>query len=66
MRELQHIFLSVWFLKVHYDEFIPMFEKQYAEYPWKEVEVRALLCATLLNRGRFGSRVKVGSKSQEK
>ncbi|XP_027007531.2 tubulin--tyrosine ligase-like protein 12 [Tachysurus fulvidraco] len=24
--------------QVHYDEFIPMFEKQYAEYPWKEVE----------------------------
>lgn len=24
--------------QVHYDEFMPMFEKQYAEYPWKEVE----------------------------
>ncbi|KAM9468177.1 tubulin--tyrosine ligase-like protein 12 isoform 1-T1 [Clarias gariepinus] len=24
--------------QVHYDEFIPMFEKQYKEYPWKEVE----------------------------
>lgn len=25
--------------QVHYDEFIPMFEKQYRQYPWKEVEV---------------------------
>ncbi|KAF7693804.1 hypothetical protein HF521_007557 [Silurus meridionalis] len=25
--------------QLHYDEFIPMFEKQYADYPWKEVEV---------------------------
>uniref|UniRef100_A0A4W6ESQ3 Tubulin tyrosine ligase-like family, member 12 n=1 Tax=Lates calcarifer TaxID=8187 RepID=A0A4W6ESQ3_LATCA len=24
--------------QVHYDEFIPMFEKQYPQYPWKEVE----------------------------
>ncbi|XP_053364188.1 tubulin--tyrosine ligase-like protein 12 [Clarias gariepinus] len=24
--------------QVHYDEFIPMFEKQYKEYPWKDVE----------------------------
>ncbi|XP_034529608.1 tubulin--tyrosine ligase-like protein 12 isoform X1 [Notolabrus celidotus] len=24
--------------QVHYDEFIPMFEKQYPLYPWKEVE----------------------------
>ncbi|XP_060759389.1 tubulin--tyrosine ligase-like protein 12 [Neoarius graeffei] len=24
--------------QVHYDEFIPMFEKQYAGYPWKGVE----------------------------
>ncbi|XP_062861455.1 tubulin--tyrosine ligase-like protein 12 [Trichomycterus rosablanca] len=24
--------------QVHYDEFIPMFEKQYPEYPWNEVE----------------------------
>ncbi|XP_041833484.1 tubulin--tyrosine ligase-like protein 12 [Melanotaenia boesemani] len=24
--------------QVHYDEFIPMFEKQYPDYPWKEVE----------------------------
>ncbi|KAL2103037.1 hypothetical protein ACEWY4_002205 [Coilia grayii] len=24
--------------QVHYDEFIPMFEKQYPEYPWKQVE----------------------------
>lgn len=26
-------------LQVHYDEFIPMFEKQYPQFPWKEVEV---------------------------
>lgn len=26
-------------LKVHYDEFIPMFEEQNPQYPWKEVEV---------------------------
>uniref|UniRef100_UPI0037E7CEFF tubulin--tyrosine ligase-like protein 12 n=1 Tax=Semicossyphus pulcher TaxID=241346 RepID=UPI0037E7CEFF len=25
--------------QVHYDEFIPMFEKQYPLHPWKEVEV---------------------------
>ncbi|TSK13349.1 Tubulin--tyrosine ligase-like protein 12 [Bagarius yarrelli] len=25
--------------QVHYDEFIPMFETQYAEYPWKEIEI---------------------------
>ncbi|CAK6975642.1 tubulin--tyrosine ligase-like protein 12 isoform X2 [Scomber scombrus] len=24
--------------QVHYDEFIPMFEKQYPQHPWKEVE----------------------------
>ncbi|TKS91012.1 Tubulin--tyrosine ligase-like protein 12 [Collichthys lucidus] len=24
--------------QVHYDEFIPMFEEQYPQYPWKEVE----------------------------
>ncbi|XP_046873660.1 tubulin--tyrosine ligase-like protein 12 isoform X2 [Hypomesus transpacificus] len=24
--------------QVHYDEFIPMFEKQYPQYPWKDVE----------------------------
>uniref|UniRef100_A0A3Q0R5E6 Tubulin tyrosine ligase-like family, member 12 n=1 Tax=Amphilophus citrinellus TaxID=61819 RepID=A0A3Q0R5E6_AMPCI len=24
--------------QVHYDEFIPMFEKQYPQYPWTEVE----------------------------
>uniref|UniRef100_A0A3Q1JTD7 Tubulin--tyrosine ligase-like protein 12 SET-like domain-containing protein n=1 Tax=Anabas testudineus TaxID=64144 RepID=A0A3Q1JTD7_ANATE len=24
--------------QVHYDEFIPMFEMQYPQYPWKEVE----------------------------
>ncbi|KAG9280209.1 tubulin--tyrosine ligase-like protein 12 isoform X2 [Astyanax mexicanus] len=24
--------------QVHYDEFIPMFEKQYPQYPWKQVE----------------------------
>lgn len=24
--------------QVHYDEFIPMFEKQYSQFPWKEVE----------------------------
>ncbi|KAM4614805.1 tubulin--tyrosine ligase-like protein 12 [Polymixia lowei] len=24
--------------QVHYDEFIPMFEQQYPQYPWKEVE----------------------------
>uniref|UniRef100_A0A1A7YT33 Tubulin tyrosine ligase-like family, member 12 n=1 Tax=Iconisemion striatum TaxID=60296 RepID=A0A1A7YT33_9TELE len=24
--------------QVHYDEFIPIFEKQYPQYPWKEVE----------------------------
>ncbi|KAG8005733.1 Tubulin--tyrosine ligase-like protein 12 [Nibea albiflora] len=24
--------------RVHYDEFIPMFEEQYPQYPWKEVE----------------------------
>nr|XP_046153343.1 tubulin--tyrosine ligase-like protein 12 isoform X1 [Oncorhynchus gorbuscha] len=27
--------------QVHYDEFIPMFEKQYPQYPWKEVEREA-------------------------
>ncbi|CAN9508056.1 unnamed protein product [Ophioblennius macclurei] len=26
--------------QVHYDEFIPMFEKQYPQYPWKEVEAK--------------------------
>ncbi|XP_061523607.1 tubulin--tyrosine ligase-like protein 12 [Phycodurus eques] len=26
--------------QVHYDEFIPMFEKQYPQYPWKEVEAQ--------------------------
>ncbi|XP_076861408.1 tubulin--tyrosine ligase-like protein 12 [Brachyhypopomus gauderio] len=24
--------------QMHYDEFIPMFEKQYPQYPWKQVE----------------------------
>ncbi|XP_035989581.1 tubulin--tyrosine ligase-like protein 12 isoform X1 [Fundulus heteroclitus] len=24
--------------QVHYDEFIPLFEKQYPQYPWKDVE----------------------------
>ncbi|XP_036376201.1 tubulin--tyrosine ligase-like protein 12 [Megalops cyprinoides] len=24
--------------QVHYDEFIPMFEKQYPQYPWKDVQ----------------------------
>uniref|UniRef100_A0A673BMI9 Tubulin--tyrosine ligase-like protein 12 SET-like domain-containing protein n=1 Tax=Sphaeramia orbicularis TaxID=375764 RepID=A0A673BMI9_9TELE len=24
--------------QIHYDEFIPMFEKQYPQYPWKEIE----------------------------
>ncbi|KAL6460293.1 hypothetical protein MHYP_G00320520 [Metynnis hypsauchen] len=24
--------------QVHYDEFIPMFERQYPQYPWKQVE----------------------------
>uniref|UniRef100_A0A8C3ADZ3 Tubulin tyrosine ligase-like family, member 12 n=1 Tax=Cyclopterus lumpus TaxID=8103 RepID=A0A8C3ADZ3_CYCLU len=27
--------------QVHYDDFIPMFEKQYPLYPWKGVEVKA-------------------------
>ncbi|XP_040002553.1 tubulin--tyrosine ligase-like protein 12 isoform X3 [Xiphias gladius] len=26
--------------QVHYDEFIPMFEKQYQQHPWKEVEAK--------------------------
>ncbi|XP_032361195.1 tubulin--tyrosine ligase-like protein 12 isoform X3 [Etheostoma spectabile] len=30
--------------QVHYDEFIPMFEKQYPQYPWKEVEAE-IFCA---------------------
>ncbi len=25
--------------QIHYDEFIPMFESQYPQYPWKQVEV---------------------------
>lgn len=28
---------------MHYDEFIPMFEEQYPQFPWKEVEVSTLL-----------------------
>ncbi|MBN3288544.1 TTL12 protein, partial [Polyodon spathula] len=24
--------------QVHYDEFIPLFEKQYPDYPWKDVQ----------------------------
>lgn len=24
---------------MHYDDFIPMFENQYPQFPWKEVEV---------------------------
>ncbi|KAA8579909.1 hypothetical protein FQN60_005444, partial [Etheostoma spectabile] len=36
--------LKVKFREVHYDEFIPMFEKQYPQYPWKEVEAE-IFCA---------------------
>ncbi|XP_012995555.2 tubulin--tyrosine ligase-like protein 12 [Esox lucius] len=28
--------------QVHYDEFIPMFEKQYPQYPWKGLEAEVL------------------------
>uniref|UniRef100_A0A3Q1ENU5 Tubulin tyrosine ligase-like family, member 12 n=1 Tax=Acanthochromis polyacanthus TaxID=80966 RepID=A0A3Q1ENU5_9TELE len=34
--------------QVHYDEFIPMFEKQYPQYPWKEVEVRIYFWSNIL------------------
>lgn len=30
--------------QVHYDEFIPQFEKQYPEFPWSGVQVSLGLC----------------------
>lgn len=32
--------MTVYLLQVHYDEFIPEFEKQYPEFPWSGVQVR--------------------------
>uniref|UniRef100_A0AAY4D584 Tubulin--tyrosine ligase-like protein 12 SET-like domain-containing protein n=1 Tax=Denticeps clupeoides TaxID=299321 RepID=A0AAY4D584_9TELE len=31
--------------QVHYDEFIPQFEKQYPQFPWKQVEVNGVFKA---------------------
>lgn len=31
-------------LQVHYNEFIPQFEKQYPEFPWSGVQVSLGLC----------------------
>lgn len=31
-------------LQVHYNEFIPQFEKQYPEFPWSDVQVSLGLC----------------------
>jgi hypothetical protein len=45
-------------LQIHYDEFIPMFESQYPDFPWESVEVGSpIYFLTAELEDKFGLRV---------